>query len=259
MDLAFADGDSFIHRLDPRTRIMAAAVLSVLLAISDRLSTLGLGLAVGLALVVLARVRPSRLLWQVAAVNVFMLMLWAILPVTTEGEIVGRIGPLSISREGLFHALIITVKSNAILFICVALLATIDTIHLGHALHHLGAPDKLIHIFLFTVRYFDILHHEYHRLAAAMKVRGFRPRTNRHTYRTYGQLAGMLLVRSFDRAERILAAMKCRGFRDEFYVLRHFVFASRDLAFAAATCALLLLLGYLQWPGVIFSGSRGLW
>jgi len=250
MDLAFADGDSLVHRLDPRTRIAAAALLSTLLAVSHRLPVLGLGLAAGILLVGLARLRPSRLLWQVSAVNGFLLLLWLILPVATPGEALGRIGALTITREGLLHALLITVKSNAIVLICIALLATMDLARLGHALHHLGAPRKLIHIFLFAVRYFDVLHHEYHRLAAAMKVRCFHPRADRHTCRTYGQLAGMLLVRSFDRSERIMDAMKCRGFKGEFFVLRHFVFARRDLFFVCAISLLLLVLACLQWPAV---------
>ena len=250
MDIAFADGDSFIHRLDPRARILAAFSLSTILAVSDRPAATALGLIVALALVGLARLKPSRLLWHVAAVNAFLLILWAILPVATPGEIVARLGPLAVTREGLLAAFTITLKSNAILLTCISLLATMDVVRLGHALHHLGAPDKLIHVFLFTVRYFDILHREYHRLAAAMKVRCFRPRTNRHTYRSYGQLVGMLLVRSFDRSERVMAAMKCRGFKGEFFVLRHFVLTAHDLGFACAACLLLLLLACAQWPGI---------
>ena len=82
---------------------------------------------------------------------------------------------------------------------------------LGHALGHLHVPRKLAHLLLFTVRYLDVLDREYRRLRAAMKVRSFRPRMSLHTYRAYGYLVGMLLVRSFDRSERMLAAMKCRG------------------------------------------------
>ena len=99
MDIAFADGDSFIHRLDPRARILAAFSLSTILAVSDRPAATALGLIAALALVGLARLRPSRLLWHVAAVNAFLLVLWAILPVATPGEIVARLGPLAVTRE----------------------------------------------------------------------------------------------------------------------------------------------------------------
>jgi cobalt/nickel transport system permease protein len=54
------------------------------------------------------------------------------------------------------------------------------------------------------------------------------------------------LVRSLDRAERIAAAMKCRGFRGHFYMLDHFAFAKRDLRFCIASLTLLLLLIFME-------------
>jgi cobalt/nickel transport system permease protein len=107
-------------------------------------------------------------------------------------------------------------------------------------------PDKLTHLLLFTVRYLDVLHREYLRLWAAMKTRGFRPRVNRHTYRSYSYLVGMLLVRSFDRSERVVAAMKCRGFRGRFYLLDHFALSRSDLPFCIASSVVLLVLILLE-------------
>ena len=54
---------------------------------------------------------------------------------------------------------------------------------------------------------------------------------DRHTYSSFGNLLGMLLVRGYDRSERILAAMKCRGFQGRFYLLDHFCFQARDVIF----------------------------
>jgi cobalt/nickel transport system permease protein len=80
-----------------------------------------------------------------------------------------------------------------------------------------------------------------------MKVRAFRPRMDRHTYRTYGYLVGMLLVRSLERSERIVAAMKCRGFRGRFYLLEHFAFSRRDAWFAVAAAALGTVLAWAEF------------
>jgi cobalt/nickel transport system permease protein len=61
----------------------------------------------------------------------------------------------------------------------------------------------------------------------------------------------MLLVRSFDRAERIVAAMKCRGFRGHFYLLDHFAMTRADLPFAVVSTAILLALGLWEWAGIL--------
>jgi cobalt/nickel transport system permease protein len=57
----------------------------------------------------------------------------------------------------------------------------------------------------------------------------------------------MLLVRSLDRSERIIAAMKCRGFRGRFYLLDHFAFSRRDIWFALALILALASLALVEW------------
>jgi cobalt/nickel transport system permease protein len=71
-----------------------------------------------------------------------------------------------------------------------------------------------------------------------MKARAFRPAFSLHTYRSYANLVGMLLVRSVDRAERVHAAMLCRGYTGRFWFHDHFRFTRLDLA-GAALAALL--------------------
>lgn len=101
-------------------------------------------------------------------------------------------------------------------------------------------PPTLISLLIFTVRYIDVLHQEYQRLRAAMKARGFRPRNNRHTYRTFGHLVGMMLVRAVERSERILDAMKCRGFNGQLPLLDKLAFSANDVAFSLAIGATLI-------------------
>lgn len=248
IDHSFAEGRSPIHRLDPRLRIIVALSFAVLLATSTRMTVSIFGLLAGALLVALADLPNGPLAARLAAVNAFMLFLWLFLPFTHPGrEVVLRIGSMAATWEGVLYVAQITLKCNAIVLTLTALLSTIEITPLGHALHHLRVPGKLVHLYMFTVRYFDVIHREYHRLMNAAKVRGFRPRMNMHTYRTYGYLAGMLLVNSFDRAERVMAAMKCRGFQGRFYVLKHFTMTSGDAAFGAAALLALLALGWMQW------------
>ena len=215
----FALGDSLIHRLDPRVKIVVAAFYSVIVALNGSLQATAASICFPVVLVTVARLSVKRIFARMAVVNLFVLFLWLFLPLTGPGEIVYSFGPLDIYREGLVHALLITLKSNAILLTVIALLGTAPVFSLVHALSHMGAPDKLVHLFFFCYRYVHVVHGEYHRLANALKIRGFRPRTNMHTYRTYSYLVGMLLVRSFDRSARILSAMKCRGFTGRFHLM----------------------------------------
>ncbi len=238
---------STLDRLDPRGRILAALAFCVADTLAARPATLTLALSMAAVAAALAGITPRTALKRLAPLNVFMLLLVLIVPLGAGGTPLFALGSLEYSQEGLRLAGAVVLKGNAIVLAILALVGTMDVIVLGHALHHLGIPEKLIHVMLFSVRYLDVLRREYHRLAGAMKVRAFRPRMDRHTYRTYGYLVGMLLVRSLERSERILAAMKCRGFRGRFYLLEHFAFSRRDAWFAVAAAALGTVLAWTEF------------
>jgi len=83
-------------------------------------------------------------------------------------------------------------------------------------------PRLLVFLMLLAYRYVCLLGEEFARLRIAVRVRGFRNRTNLHSYRTIGQVAGTLLVRSYEHCERVGQAMRCRGFTGEYRSLQDF-------------------------------------
>lgn len=237
IDEPFANGTSVLHRMDPRVRLAAATVWSVAVALlaTQPAARAALGLSAVLAL---ASLPPfGSLLRRLMAVNVFILFLWAVVPFSLPGEPVFRVWLLTASREGLDLALTITLKSNAIVLCFIALVATIPVSELGHALRKLRVPDKLAYLLVFTYRYVFVMAGEYQRMRQAMKIRGFTPRTNLHTYRSLAYLAGMVLVRGLDRAERVYAAMLCRGFDGRFRSLNGLTARPIDFGFLFAMCA----------------------
>jgi cobalt/nickel transport system permease protein len=82
-----------------------------------------------------------------------------------------------------------------------------------------------------------------------MKIRGFAPRTNLHTYRSYAYLVGMLFVRAAARAERVHQAMRCRGFDGRFHSLAVFAPHPANQWFAAAAASVMSILLWLEWGG----------
>lgn len=246
----FSDGNSLLHRLDPRGRMVVAGAFAILLATTQsHLTALG-GLCLALMAVTLGRLPLKKVLTRLAAVNIFILFLWLVLPFSYPGAPVGRVGPLVATSQGLSLAGLITLKTNAIILALIALVATVPVITLGQALLELKCPAKLAHLLLFSYRYIHVFAQEYHRLIQAMKVRGFRPRTDLHTYRSYAYLAAMLLVRSYDRAERVYQAMLCRGFQGNFYSLKSFSWQRRDSLFVTISVFSLLVLGI--WERIRF-------
>ncbi|MFW5837690.1 MAG: cobalt ECF transporter T component CbiQ [Desulfovibrionaceae bacterium] len=216
LDEPFACGDSFLHRADPRLKIVSAAVLSVVLALVQTLPAAVAGLAAGALLAALARLQPGRLARRLLVVNGFIFFLCLVVPVSTPGEVVWSLGPLDVTRQGLRLAGLVALKSNAILLALMALAATSTTAAVGRGLDALGLPRSMVWILLLCHRYAHVILDEQRRLSRAALLRGFQPRTSLHAYRAYAYMVGMTLVRSFERSRRVAQAMVLRGFDGAF-------------------------------------------
>ena len=163
------------------------------------------------------------------------------------GAEIGRVFGLAASREGLERAVVILVRVNAAVLVVAALLSTMGAARLAAAMAGVGAPARLAHLFQLTVRYVAVFHDEYARMRRAMRARAFRAGSNRHSWRTLGNLVGMLLVRSVERAERVAWAMKCRGFAGRFPEFERGRMTGADLAFGLLWAALLAALVWLEF------------
>lgn len=230
--IVYSDRQSVIHRLDPRTRVLAACAVTAVLSLSFHGSVLLSGLLLGAAAALIARVPLAALLQRLVPLNGVLILMSAILLFFTPGSALFQVGPAIATWEGLHQAAIIGVKANGIVLILAALLGTIELVDLGHALDRLKVPRKLTHLLLFTVRYLGLMLSEYQRLSTAARLRGFSPGPNRHTLRTTGYMAGMMLVRSHARGERILNAMRLRGYNGTLTFHGDLAFTKGDAIFA---------------------------
>ena len=246
----FAAGNSIIHRLDPRTRIIFATVYCFVVAFAGHIPMLLAAVAISAVLVYLSGIRFKDIGRRMVMVNGLVLLLWAVVPLTYGGETLLRLGWLDVSREGVRLSILITLKSNAILLAFIALIATMPLATLGHALKRLWVPPKIIHLLLMNYRYVFVIELEYQRLMRAAKIRGFQPGTNLHTYRTYAYVIGMLLVRTVSRAQRVHQAMLCRGFKGSFYSLQEFNRDRNAWIFAVLMTIIIVGLVVMEWTKV---------
>jgi cobalt/nickel transport system permease protein len=241
-----AASGSFVGLVDPRARITAILAFAVVVVSLESWRALVGACLVAVLAAMWARPPWTSALRRLSAMDGLMLLVLASLPFTVPGEPLMHWGGLAASREGLLQALAIAAKANAILLMLMALVGSMSAVTLGHALQRLHVPATLAHLLLFTVRYLDVLGTEYARLRRAMRARAFRPRADRHTWRSLGWLVGMLLVRSFERAERVLAAMKCRGYTGRMPTLDDLRFRPADGLFALTGSATLCVLVWLE-------------
>lgn len=224
--------EGLINPLDPRMRVVMAAMFGIVTVALSSIPALLMALAVSVSLLAMSRLPWRQTLRRMAMMDGFILFMLVLLPFSMPGDPILSVWGIEASWQGLWKAIEIALTANAAILALMVLVGSMEPVTLGHALHRLRCPETLITLMMFTIRYIEVLREEYLRLRAAMKVRGFRPGTNWHTYRSFGYLVGMMLVRAIERSERILGAMKCRGFSGRMLLLQDFALARRDIAFA---------------------------
>jgi cobalt/nickel transport system permease protein len=234
-----------LRDFDPRVRLALAALAALCLALVRQIPSSLLGLALGLALLGLARPPLAALLRRLAAINVFVLFLWCVLPFTAPGEQI-PLGPLDVSSDGARLALLISFKANAVFCVFQALANDISPAEAGCALKRLGCPAKLIFVFLLTGRYVHLLTEEWRNLMAAAKLRAFEPRAGLRAWRVMACLLGLLLVRCYDRSRRVNEAMRLRAFTGNFRTVTEFRARGADAALAAAVFLYLAGIGLTE-------------
>ena len=240
-----------IARRDPRMRIVLAALFGIVTVSLDDFAALAVALAMALAALACSGLPPRRTLRRMAAMDGFIIFMLVLLPFTMPGTPLFTIFGFAASREGLEQALRIALRANAVILMLMAMVGSMEPARLGHALHALRVPERLVMLLMFTTRYIEVLRTEYLRQRVSMRCRGFRPRSNMHSYRSFGYLIGMMLVRALERSERILDAMKCRGFDGRLLLLERFSLTRVDALFAVVSALLMAALIGVQLRHVL--------
>ncbi len=97
-------GESFLHRWDPRCKLIGIALLCLLpTALSGLVRPLALFLA-GLALLWLCRLSTGLFFRRLAVIHFFFIPCFILIPFSSPGETFFRLGPLQATTDGLVFA-----------------------------------------------------------------------------------------------------------------------------------------------------------
>jgi cobalt/nickel transport system permease protein len=216
---AQSDGTSLFHSWNPAFKIGTLGVCCFLIAALHSLLWSAVAVIVSIAAVALSGVPWQRPLRRLAAMSGFLLMLVVILPLSGRiraDEVVFIVAGLEnwpFRSQGLFLALTIACKAASVALLMEPMLATASFTRTLQGFASLGLPRALIQMALLCHRYLFVFQAEIRSMQRSMRVRGFTPRTDLATMRTMGNCFGMLFIRSFERTERIYAAMLSRGYQ----------------------------------------------
>ena len=235
----YSELDSFIHRLDPRTKFITALVfiLAVVLIPPSSWLAFGFYFVVVAILIVPSRVPIGYVFKRSLVIMPFVVMIAIFVPFFKEGEVAGSyniwLWQLTVTHSGLQVLTNIVIKAWLSILGLIWLTSTTKLTNLLSGLEKLYLPRVMVMILSFMYRYLFVLIDEMMRMKQARDSRNFGGK-RLWQIRTVGNMIGTLFIRSYERGERIYAAMVSRGFDGQIRTLDHLNFRKLDAIFATS-------------------------
>jgi cobalt/nickel transport system permease protein len=235
-----ANGNSAIHRLDARAKVLVTLVFILCVVSHNRyeLTALFPFFIFPFVMVSLAGLPPRFIIRKIILLCPVVLVVGIFNPLF-DREILLQFGPLGISGGWISFASILT---RSILTVGAAFILVGVTGFTGvcQALERMGIPQAFTVQLLFLYRYIFVLTEDSGRASRARELRSCGKKGM--GIRSFGSLTGHLLLRTWQRAERIHSAMLARGFTGVFHVQRRQCFGAPEFRFVIGWSALFILL-----------------
>lgn len=251
----YIPGESFVHRLDPRTKIIVTMLLIILLFLVETFQGYGLvALFIG-GLILLSQLSPRFVLRGIRPMLVIILFTLVLHVFLSEGEVIWQLGPLKVTREGLTKGGMMVTR--LILLIIGASLLTLTTspIALTDGIEAILSPGKRIGLpahelammMTIALRFIPTLLEEMDKITKAQMARGADFETGNIMQRAKSLLPLLvpLFVSAFRRADELAVAMEARCYRggEGRTKMKQLIFTWQDYAVIGLTLAFVVLIG----------------
>lgn len=210
-----AEKENLLTNLDPRLKLLVC--LTGLIGIMSAKHVLLPLLVLALLFILFGWLRVSPAL---LGKRLGMPLLLAVIIFLSQGFLYGneiwaeiRLGSyvLTVSRDGLAHGLLLALRVMAGVSLLLSLALTTAMDKIIYALSWVRVPQELIEIMIVAHRYIGVFNEEMARVRKAQKMRlGYA--TWQNGMKSAASLGGIILLRAFDKSERLYRSMAGRGY-----------------------------------------------
>jgi cobalt/nickel transport system permease protein len=248
--------DSRVHSLDPRAKLFTTVlyIITVMSLGKYEIAMLAPFVIYPMYLMSAGDIPFNYIIKKVAYISPFVFFVAIFNPVF-DREVLLYAGNAGITG-GWVSFLSIMIRFVLTVGTALAMIAGTGFYNVCMALERMGVPSIFAVQLLFLYRYLFVLGEE---AARMLRARGMRSFGNRgRGLKTFGPMAGTLLLRTINRGHRIYLAMTCRGFDGTIRRITPLAFTARDAYFTLTWCALFLVFRFFNIPGFIGAIASGL-
>lgn len=220
---SYVPGNSPLHRLDPRAKLIMCIAYVVLVFFANGWATCLLLLLALLATIIISQV-SFKMYWRGIKPLAWIILITVIFQVlfSAGGPVYWRWGIISVTRDGLVNSLIIFFRFMVIITASTVLTATTPTLRIADALSWFMRPLKAIKVpvnqitlmISIALRFIPTIMDEAVKIANAQRSRGMNLDEGNIIKRLMRMVPILipLFVDSFKRAEELATAMEARGY-----------------------------------------------
>lgn len=217
----FFPGESVIHRLDPRFKIIITLIFIVMLFTGDSILCLAIGGVFTIISIILSRIPVKMFAKSIKPLLPFLLITAVLnLLFVSSGEIYWQWKFLKITSDGVNISVFMIIRIILLIAGSSLLTYTTSPITLTDAIERLLSPLKKLKLpvhelsmmMSIALRFIPTLIEETDKIMSAQKARGAEIDTGSLTTRTKNLISVMipLFVSAFRRADELATAMECR-------------------------------------------------
>lgn len=221
----FFPGESAVHRLDPRVKIVLTVALIVTLFVASGPLSYAVVIAYIGATIAISRISPKLIVRGLRPV-LFIIVFTAVLNLFyTPGEYIWQWGFLHISKEGIRVAFFMVLRLMLLIISTSMLTYTTSPIQLTDGLERLLGPLKRLHapvhelsmMMSIALRFIPTLIEETEKIISAQKARGADFDSGNILQRAKAMVPILvpLFISAFRRADELATAMECRLYRGD--------------------------------------------
>ena len=218
----YCEGNSLIHRLDPRAKIILAILYIAVIFLAKSVTAFALLIVSAAVLVGLTKLSPVMLLRGMRPL-LFIIVFTAVINIfwMTGDVLLLSLGPIKIYLEGIINAVLIVLRI-VLLIVATSVFLTYTTtpLALTDGLEQLLSPLKKLHVpvhefsmmMTIALRFIPTLIDETQKIMNAQKARGADFSTGSLIQRAKALIPILipLFVSAFRRADELATAMECR-------------------------------------------------
>ena len=220
----YIPGDSFVHRLDSRSKLLFIFAFIIIVFLANNAITYGVLIAFTFVVILMSRIRLYFLINGLKPVIILMVFTFLLhILFTREGDIILEIGFLKIYEEGLKQGIFISIRFLVLVFMTSILTLTTSPISITDGIETLLNPLKKVKLpvhelalmMSISLRFIPTLMDETDKIMKAQMARGSDLSAGplKDRIKAIVPLLVPLFVSAFKRAEDLATAMEVRGYR----------------------------------------------